>query len=144
MLFSAHDLCVLPLWICKVNCDWLVRADVTEIALSARFRWQFFSGRVKQTPRNRLCSQATSAHKFVELLSKSAQSKGNKLAPKLSNKEEEKESEEEEADKDKFDSKDFDRLFKGIKKSTVTVYSGDEDLYHDWKAQFEIFVDPRW
>ena len=58
-----------------------------------------------------------SARKFVELLSKSAESKGNKSAPKFSNKDsdsEEKESEEDELDKDKFYSKDFDRLFKGI------------------------------
>jgi len=85
-----------------------------------------------------------STQKFVELLSKSAQSKGNKLAPKFSNKVsdlEEKESEEDESDKDKFDSKDFDRLFKGIKKPALTVFSGDGDLYHDWKAQFEIFTD---
>ena len=50
-------------------------------------------------------------------------------------------SEGDEIDKGKFDSKDFDRLFKGIKKPALTVFSGDEDLYHDWKAQFEIFVD---
>ena len=85
-----------------------------------------------------------SAQKFVELLSKSAQSRGNKSAPKFSNKDsdsEEEESEEDKLDKGKFDSKDFDRLFKGIKKPALTVFSGDKDLYHDWKAQFEIFVD---
>ena len=85
-----------------------------------------------------------SAQKFVELLSKSALSKGNKSAPKFSNKDsdsEEKENEEDELDKGKFDSKDFDRLFKGIKKPALTAFSGDKDLYHDWKAQFEIFVD---
>ena len=85
-----------------------------------------------------------SAQNFVELLSKSAQSRGNKLAPKFSNKDsdsEEKESEEDELDKGKFDSKDFDRLFKGIKKPALTIFSGDKDLYHDWKVQFEIFVD---
>ena len=85
-----------------------------------------------------------SAQKFVELLSKSAQSEGNKSAFNFSNKEsvsEEKESEEDELDKGKLDSKDFDRLFKGIKKPALTVLSGDKDLYHDWKAQFEIFVD---
>ena len=32
-------------------------------------------------------------------------------------------------------------MFKGIKKPALTVFSGDKDLYHDWKAQFEIFVD---
>ena len=37
--------------------------------------------------------------------------------------------------------KDFERLFKGIKKPALTVFSGDTDLYHDWKPQFEIFVD---
>ena len=85
-----------------------------------------------------------SARKFVELLSKSAQSKGNKSAFNFSNKEsdlEEKESEEDELDKGKLNLKDFDRLFKGIKKPALTVFSGDKDLYHDWKAQFEIFVD---
>ena len=54
-----------------------------------------------------------SAQKFVELLSKSAQSKGNKSGPKFSNKDsasDEKESEEDELDKGKFDSKDFYRL----------------------------------
>ena len=77
-------------------------------------------------------------------MSKSAQSERNKSAPKLNNKDsdsEEKESEEDELDKGKFDSKDFDRLFKGIKKPALTFFRGDKDLYHDWKAQFEIFVD---
>ena len=58
-----------------------------------------------------------SAQTFVQLLSKSAQSKGNKSAPKFSHKvsdSEEKEREEDELDKDKFHSKGFDRLFKGI------------------------------
>ena len=86
-----------------------------------------------------------SAQKFVELLSKSTQSKGNKSAPKLSNKNsdsDESGSEEDELGKGRYDdSKDFDRLFKGIKKPALTVFSGDKDLYHDWKAQFEIFVD---
>ena len=85
-----------------------------------------------------------SARKFVELLSKSADSKGNKLAPKFSNKDsdsEEKENEEDELDKEKFYSKDFDRLFKGIQKPALTIFSGDIDLYHDWKARFEIFLD---
>ena len=51
-----------------------------------------------------------SAQKFVELLSKSAQSKGNKSAFNFSNKEsdsEEKESEEDELDKGKLDSKEI-------------------------------------
>ncbi|KAL9968821.1 hypothetical protein ACROYT_G020955 [Oculina patagonica] len=65
----------------------------------------------------------------TELLSKCAGSKVKKS--------EETESEEDE----EFDSKDVDRMFKGIKKPTLTVFSGDKDLYHDWKAQFEIFVD---
>ena len=85
-----------------------------------------------------------STRKFVEVLSKSAESKGNKSAPKFSNKDsdsEEKESDEDELDKDKFDSKDFDRLFKGIQKPALTIFTGDEDLYHDWNVQFEIFVD---
>ena len=87
---------------------------------------------------------ANSAQKFVELLSKSTQSRGNKSAPKISNEDsdsEEEKSEEDKLDKGKFGSKDFDRLFKGIKKPALTVFSGDKDLYHDWKAQFEIFVE---
>ena len=85
-----------------------------------------------------------SAQKFVELLSKYAQSKGNKSAPKFSNKDsdsEEKESEEDELNKGKFDSKDFDRLFKGIKKSALTVFSGEtfitigkRNLKYSWKG----------
>jgi len=73
-----------------------------------------------------------------------SQSKGSKSAPKFSNKDsdsEKKESEEDESDKDKFDSNDFDRLFKGIKKPALIVFSGDKDLYHEWKVQFEILVD---
>ena len=53
----------------------------------------------------------------------------------------EKGSEEDELDKDKLDSKDVDRLFKGIKKPALTVFSGDKDFYHDWRAQFEIFAN---
>ena len=77
-------------------------------------------------------------------MSKSAQSKRNKSAPKFSNKDYdsvEKGSEEDELDKDKLDSKDFDRFFKGIKKPALTVFSGDKDFYHDWRAQFEIFAN---
>ncbi|CAH3044530.1 unnamed protein product [Pocillopora meandrina] len=78
--------------------------------------------------------------------SKGAVTKRNKSAPKFSNKDnknnsEEKETEEDESEKGKFDSKYFDRLFKGIKKPALTVFSGGKDLYHDWKAKFEIFVD---
>ena len=82
-----------------------------------------------------------SAQKFVELLSKSAQPKGNKSAPKSSNKDSDSEEKESEEGKGKFDSKDFDRLFKGIKKLALTIFSEEKDLYHDWKAQFEVFVD---
>jgi len=32
-------------------------------------------------------------------------------------------------------------LLKGIKKPALTVFSGDKDLCHEWKAQFETFVD---
>ena len=35
---STQDLCVLPLQICKVNCDWFLSIDVTEIVLVARVR----------------------------------------------------------------------------------------------------------
>ena len=54
---------------------------------------------------------------------------------------EEKESEENELYKPQLDSNDFDRLLKGIKKPALTAFSGDKDPYHDWKAQFEVFVD---
>lgn len=54
---------------------------------------------------------------------------------------EKKESEEDELYKGKFDSNDFDRLLKRIKKPALTALSGDKDPYHDWKAQFEVFVD---
>jgi len=40
---STHDICVLPLRICKVKCDWFTRADVTEILLVARVRRRYFS-----------------------------------------------------------------------------------------------------
>lgn len=82
----------------------------------------------------------SSAQKFIELSSKSAQSKGNNSAPNFGNKDWIGR-ERNELDKGKFDLKDFDRLFKGIKKPDLTVFRGDKDLYHDWKAQFEIFVD---
>ena len=39
---STHDLCVLPLQICKVKCDWFLSADVTEIVLVARVRRRYF------------------------------------------------------------------------------------------------------
>ena len=54
---------------------------------------------------------------------------------------EEKESEVDELYKGKLDSNDFDRLLKGIMKPALTAFSGDKDPYHDWKAQFKIFVD---
>ena len=84
------------------------------------------------------------AQKFVELLSKSAQSKVYKSAFKFPHKvsdSEEKESEEDELLKGKLDSNDFDRLLKGIKKPALTAFSGDKDPYDDWKEQFEVFVD---
>jgi len=62
----------------------------------------------------------------AELLSKCAGSKVKKA--------------ESEGDKE-FDSKDVDKMFKGIKKPTLTVFSGDKDLYRNWKAQFKILVD---
>ena len=78
----------------------------------------------------------------AELLAQCRQSKKKKsvrnLISKDSNSSEE-ESDENEAEE--CDSKDVDKLFKGTKKSALTVFSGDKDLYHDWKAQFEIFVD---
>ena len=46
---STHDFCVLPIQICKVKCDWFIRADVTEIV---------FGGNKRQ-PELRLRSQAT-------------------------------------------------------------------------------------
>ena len=54
---------------------------------------------------------------------------------------EENESQVDELYKGKLDSNDFDRLLKGIQKPALTDFSGDKDPYHDWKAQFEIFVD---
>ena len=42
---STHDLCILPLQICKVRCDWFLGADVTEIVLVARVRRRYFRRR---------------------------------------------------------------------------------------------------
>ena len=42
---STHDLCVLPLQICKVKYDWFLSADVTEIVLVARVRRRYFRRR---------------------------------------------------------------------------------------------------
>ena len=42
---STHDLCVLPLQICKVKCDWFLSADVTEIVLMTRVRRCYFRRR---------------------------------------------------------------------------------------------------
>ena len=84
-----------------------------------------------------------SGHKFGELLSKSAQSKGNKSAPKFSNKDsdsEEKETEEDEVDKDKLNPKDFDRWFKGIKPGNQEARFNRLQL-KETLAKFEIFVD---
>ena len=79
----------------------------------------------------------------AELLSKCAGSKVQKTEkPSQKVSKRTSYSEKTESDEDEeFDSKDVDRMFKGIKKPTLTVFSGDKDLYHDWKAQFEIFVD---
>ena len=54
---STHDLCVLPLQICKVKCDWFLSADVTEIVLVARVRRRYFR-RNQWQPEIRLRSQA--------------------------------------------------------------------------------------
>jgi len=72
----------------------------------------------------------------AELLAQCRQSKEKKSVRNLITEEESDENEEEECD-----SNDVDKLFKGTKKPALTVFSGDKDLYHDWKAQFEIFVD---
>ena len=82
-----------------------------------------------------------SALKFAKLLSKSTQSKEKKSALKSNNEDSHSDEKDTKEDEEKFDSKDFDKIFKGIKKPTLTVFSGDKDIYHDWKAQFEIFVD---
>jgi len=66
--------------------------------------------------------------------------KTEKPSQKVSKRTSDSEKTESEEDEE-FDSKDVDRMFKGIKKPTLTVFSGDKDLYHDWKAQFEIVVD---
>ena len=39
---SMRDLCVLPLQICKVKCDWFLSAHVTEIILVAWVRRRYF------------------------------------------------------------------------------------------------------
>ena len=49
---STHDFCVLPLQICKVKCEWFIRADVTEIVLVARVRRRYFRRR-QATARNK-------------------------------------------------------------------------------------------
>lgn len=36
---------------------------------------------------------------------------------------------------------ELDSLFKGLKKPELIKFSGDKDLYHDWRAQFDVFVD---
>ena len=36
---------------------------------------------------------------------------------------------------------DLDSLFKGLKKPELSKFSGEKDLYHDWRAQFDVFVD---
>ena len=51
---STHDFCVLPLQICKVKCDWFIRADVTEIVLAARVHRCYFRRR-----------QATAGNRFA-------------------------------------------------------------------------------
>ena len=88
--------------------------------------------------------EVDAALKFTKLLSKSTQSKEKKSAL-ISNNEDsdsdEKDTKEDDEDEEQFDSKGFDKMFKGIKKPTLTVLSEDKDLYHDLKAQFEIFLD---
>ena len=78
----------------------------------------------------------------AELMAQCRQYKEKKsvrnLVSKDSNSSEE---ESDENEKEECDSKDVDKLFKGIKKPALTVFSGDNDLYHDWQAQFEMFVD---
>ena len=39
---SCQHFLVLPLWICKENCDWLGQTDIMEIASPARFRRRYF------------------------------------------------------------------------------------------------------
>ena len=46
---STHDLCVLPLQICKAKCDWFLSADVTEIVLVARVRRRYFSAEISDS-----------------------------------------------------------------------------------------------
>ena len=54
---STHDFCVLPLQICKVKCDWFMRAYVTEIILVTWVRRRYFRQNQWQ-PEIRLHSQA--------------------------------------------------------------------------------------
>ena len=42
---STHDLCVLPLQICKLKCNWFSSADIMEIILVARVRRRYFRRR---------------------------------------------------------------------------------------------------
>ena len=59
---STHDLCVFPLQICKVKCDWFLSADVMEIELE--FADVIF-GADKRQPEIRLRSQAIAAAVIV-------------------------------------------------------------------------------
>ncbi|EDO33575.1 predicted protein [Nematostella vectensis] len=36
--------------------------------------------------------------------------------------------------------KELDSLFRGLKKPQLAIFSGDKDLYHDLRAQFDVFV----
>ena len=55
---STHNLCVLPLQMCKVKCDWFLSTDVAEIVLLAQVRRHYFRRR-QPTAGNTLRSQAT-------------------------------------------------------------------------------------
>ena len=38
-------------------------------------------------------------------------------------------------------SENIDSMFRGLRKPELTTFTGEKELYHDWRAQFDIFVD---
>ena len=60
---TCHDFCVLPLQICKVKCDWFIRAYITEIVLVARVCRHYF-WRNQWQPEIRLRLQANNVQNY--------------------------------------------------------------------------------
>ena len=50
---STHDLCVLPLQICKVKCDWFLSADVTDSSSQTLFSAETTDRKYVSLPRRR-------------------------------------------------------------------------------------------